>query len=343
MTTKAIPQGSSVLVTGAAGYIGAAVAQQLLKDGFLVKGATRSLEKAEPLKKRFDLEFGKDKFQLVKVEDFSQPGAYEEALKGVSGVVHVAGDVSFSPDHDKVVKQSEDGIISLLKSVSKFPSIKRVVVTSSRIAIFHPSKGANYKVDNNSYNDAIVKASKEAPADHPQKPVLAYAAGKTEAEKIAWKWVKEEKPSFVLNTVLPDIVTGEIVNPNSDGSTAGFINKIVTAGDTSMVMPFVAAPSYYVDVKDVARIHVAALVEPDVRNERLWALAYTFSLNEVLGILRTALPDNSKIPKDIEGLGEHTKIQVDDSRSIELLKRQGRSDWVGLKESLLEQISNIKA
>jgi len=32
---------------------------------------------------------------LVEVENFSKPGAYDEALKDVSGVVHVAGDVSF--------------------------------------------------------------------------------------------------------------------------------------------------------------------------------------------------------------------------------------------------------
>jgi len=342
MSTKAIPQGSLVFVTGTAGLIGAAVAQQLLKEGFKVRGATRSKAKAQPLQDRFDAEFGKDKFHFIEVEDFATPGAYDEALKGVSGVINVAGDVSFAADHDKVVKTNVDGIVGLLQAASKVPTIKRVVITSSRVAIFHPAKGDNYKVDNNSYNDVIVKLSQEAPADNPLKPLLAYASGKTEGEKAAWKWVKENKPSFVLNTVLPDYVIGEIINPGSAGSTAGYANKIVTDGDLAGIQQFVGPPSYYVDVKDVDRIHYAALVEPDVHNERLWAAATPFTLNEMLKIFREKFPNNSKIPpKDLEGYGEPTKIQVDISRSTELLKRQGRNGWVSLKDSLLEQSKGL--
>jgi len=339
MSTKAIPQNSTVLVTGVAGLIGAAVAQQLLKDGYQVRGATRSLSKVEPLKRKFDAEFGEGRFHLVHVEDFAKPGAYDEALNGVSGVIHVAGDMSFSTDIDKVVKSSVDGIHHLLNAVEKNPTIKRVVLTSSRIAIFNPNKGDNYTVDNNAYNERV-KAGYELPSDHPDKPLFGYAAGKTEAERAAWKWVQEKKPSFQLNTVLPDLVLGEIINPGSEGSTAGMVNKIVTSGDVSSAYPVVVAPSYFVDVKDTARIHVAALVEPDVQNERLWALAETFSLNEILGILRN-FPKNSKIPADLDGFGVPTKIKVDNSRSTELLKRQGRPGWVSLKDCLWEQVANL--
>jgi len=338
--SKAIPQNSTVFVTGAAGLIGAAVAHLLLKEGYIVRGATRSLQKVEPLKKKFDAEFGEGRFHLVVIEDFAKPGAYDEAVKDVSGVIHVAGDLSFSRDHDKVVEGTVTGILDLLRSASKIPSIKRVVLTSSRISVFDANKGDTYKVDNNAFNERFVKQSRESPADHPFKAVFAYAAGKTEGEKAAWKFVKDEKPSFQLNTVLPDLVIGEILNPNSDGSTSGMVNKIITSGDTSAVWPFAVVPSFYVDVKDTARIHLAALVEPDVQNERLWALAGTFTLNEILGILRT-FPNNSKIPKDIDECGIPTEIQVDNSRSTELLKRQGRSGWVSLKDSLSELSKSV--
>ena len=33
---------------------------------------------------------------------------------------------------------------------------------------------------------------------------VTYAASKTEAERTAWKWYEENKPGFVLNTVLPN-------------------------------------------------------------------------------------------------------------------------------------------
>jgi len=320
--------------------IGAAVSQVLLKAGYKVKGATRTVAKVEPLKKRFDAEFGAGSFQVVQVEDFSKPGAYDEVLKGVSGVIHVAGDVSFSSDHNQVIKNSIDGILSVLRSASKIPSIKRVVVTSSRIANFNPNKGDNYKVDNHAFNDAIVKAAHEAAADSPLKPLLGYAAGKTEGERAAWKFVKEEKPSFVLNTVLPDLVLGEIINTASEGSTAGLANKVFTEGNNSHIYPFAAVPSFYVDVKDTARIHLAALIEPDVQNERLWALAGTFTLNQILGIWREAFPNRS-LPADYEGLSVPTQIKVDTSRELELLKRQGRPGWVSLKDSVLEQVKGL--
>jgi len=253
----------------------------------------------------------------------------------------VAGDVSLSPDHDKVVNSSVDGVLHLFNSIAKFPAVKRVVMTSSRIAIFNPNPGDDYKVDNNLFNDKFVELSRDAPATHPAKAVLAYAAGKIEAEQAAWNWMKKEKRSFVLNTVLPDYVVGEIINPNSDGSTAGLLKKVATHSDTSGIRAFVAPQaSYYVDVRDVGRIHVAALLEPDVQNERLWALAGPFSLNEVLRILRKQLP-KKQIPADIEGLGENTKIKVDNSRSTELLKRQGR-DWLSLNDSIAELVADLK-
>lgn len=92
---SALQQGSLILVTGTAGYvtplstganvvrlIGAAVTQLLLKEGYKVRGATRSKAKVQPLQDKFDAEFGKGKFHFVEVADFAKAGAYEAALEG---------------------------------------------------------------------------------------------------------------------------------------------------------------------------------------------------------------------------------------------------------------------
>lgn len=34
---------------------------------------------------------------------------------------------------------------------------------------------------------------------------MTYAASKTEQEHTAWKWMEENKPPFVLNTILPNV------------------------------------------------------------------------------------------------------------------------------------------
>lgn len=41
------------------------------------------------------------------------------------------------------------------------------------------------------------------------KPFIIYSASKAEGERAAWNWVIENKPSFTLNTVLPNLVVGE--------------------------------------------------------------------------------------------------------------------------------------
>ena len=33
--------------------------------------------------------------------------------------------------------------------------------------------------------------------------MIVYRASKTEAERQAWKWVDENRPDYVLNTILP--------------------------------------------------------------------------------------------------------------------------------------------
>ena len=46
------------------------------------------------------------------------------------------------------------------------------------------------------YND-------DTPAD--QKPLMVYAASKTKGEQAAWNFVTEQRPDFILNTVLPNM------------------------------------------------------------------------------------------------------------------------------------------
>lgn len=55
------------------------------------------------------------------------------------------------------------------------------------------------------WNDAAVEAawSETTPAE--QKAYVVYATSKLEAERKAWKWVEDNKPEFVLNTILPNM------------------------------------------------------------------------------------------------------------------------------------------
>lgn len=54
-----------------------------------------------------------------------------------------------------------------------------------------------------SYDDTAVKLAWDDSTPANTKPLLVYAASKTEAERESWKWMQENKPGFVFNTILP--------------------------------------------------------------------------------------------------------------------------------------------
>jgi uncharacterized protein YbjT (DUF2867 family) len=81
------PPGSTVLVTGANAYIGSHVINILLGLGYRVRGTVRT---PRPwLNEYFDTCYGPGLFETVLVTEFRDPSAFDHALVGVSGVVHM--------------------------------------------------------------------------------------------------------------------------------------------------------------------------------------------------------------------------------------------------------------
>lgn len=83
----AIPKGSLVLVSGANGFIGSHVVDQLLQLGYNVRGTVRN-EKPW-LNKVFDDKYGKGRFETVVVPTIEKEGAFDHVLDDVSGFIHV--------------------------------------------------------------------------------------------------------------------------------------------------------------------------------------------------------------------------------------------------------------
>ncbi|KAL4892518.1 hypothetical protein BDV59DRAFT_180096 [Aspergillus ambiguus] len=83
---------SLVLVTGATGLIGFRVLVETLREGYSVRFVARSEEKAQKVLSRPVIQSLKaeDRLSHVLVPDVSVEGAYDEALQGVSYVLHVA-------------------------------------------------------------------------------------------------------------------------------------------------------------------------------------------------------------------------------------------------------------
>lgn len=55
------------------------------------------------------------------------------------------------------------------------------------------------------WNDAAIQVAWDESIPRQGKGYIVYGASKTESERAAFKWVRENDTPFVLNTVLPGI------------------------------------------------------------------------------------------------------------------------------------------
>ncbi|KAA8499495.1 putative oxidoreductase [Porphyridium purpureum] len=235
-----------VLLTGASGFIALEILYQLQELGqYQVRGTVRDAsneKKCKPVREVFP----NPRYPLELVEaDLSSDKGWEEAVKGVTYILHTASPFVMRVKHeDDLIVPAREGTLRVLRAAAKEPSVKRVILTSScaSIGYGHP----DHK------NERIYGPDDwSVPAN-----VDAYTKSKTLAEKAAWDFVKDNKDhQFELCTINPALVVGEF--RGSAGTSLNMMRDIVTGA-----LPFVAPIGIgMVDVKDVGAAHILAMTK----------------------------------------------------------------------------------
>ncbi|KAI1817709.1 putative aldehyde reductase 2 [Poronia punctata] len=338
LPTTTIHRGSWVLVTGANGFLASHVVFEFLSRGFRVRGTVRDVEQSSwLLEGRFKTYAETGYLDLVSVPDLGADGAYDAAVKGVAAILHIAYISRIVPDPNDVITPSVAGVQSIMNSAMREDSVKEVVFTSSAIAACPLSQEAdNGTVGRHSWNDAVLKVAWAPPPYGLSHAMANYPASKVAAEKEVWKQVEEQNPRFTVNVVAPAGLTGEPLNKKHIDGQANWVVHAFRGNKTVMD----ALPStFYADVKDVALIHVAAILDPKVKNARLQSWGHSAHWNEFLAILRELRPQKKFI--DDYPNPYHLKVAVDQSDSLALLSKwAGRDGWTSLKESIAANINN---
>lgn len=109
-----------------------AVALAVARAGFPLRGTSRSKVRAAA----WSAKYPDVAIEWVTIEDHQKPGAYDEAVRGCSAVVHVAG--PFTRKHTKgedIMIPQTRGVQNILDACAQETGVKRLVYTSSVAAV----------------------------------------------------------------------------------------------------------------------------------------------------------------------------------------------------------------
>ncbi|KAL7922549.1 hypothetical protein ACQKWADRAFT_326761 [Trichoderma austrokoningii] len=248
--------GDLVLLTGGTGMIGFKTLVEVLKAGYKVRAAVRNQAGFDRITSLKPLAPYVSNLESVLVPDITVPGAYDEAVKGVKYVVHVASPLPQPVDTEElyqseVIEPAIRGTVSILEAANKVTGIERVIITASILSV------ASYEsLTNGTKNDETTRAVNTAAPYG--SPLNAYQVSKALAFAATHKFVAEKKPAFSVVNILPVFVVGRddtVTDPANIGKGSnGFLMDPLLG--IAPLYPMVGA---VVDVDDVARMHLLSL------------------------------------------------------------------------------------
>lgn len=266
------------LVTGGSGYIGGFIIRQLIEQGWTINTTIRSL--AREAEVRVALAVPADKLRFFAADLLNDAG-WADAVAGCSHVVHVASPLpSGAVKHeDDLIVPAREGALRALR-FAKAAGVKRVVMTSSVAAIAY---GHGKKIG--TYPESVW-----TDVNGPQ--VHAYAKSKTLAERAARDWMASEGAGMEYVSVNPAAVLGPVLSADFSSSVQ-IITRLLSGSLPGL-------PNFgfgVVDVRDVADLHVRALIADGIDGERFIASGPFMMMKEVAAILRDRMGSEArKVP-----------------------------------------------
>ncbi|KAF2285086.1 hypothetical protein GH714_037809 [Hevea brasiliensis] len=174
-----------VCVTGGTGFVASWLIMRLLQHGYFVHTTIRPDPGAS------------EKLQIFQA-DLRFPESFEAAIKGCTGVFHVATPVDFEnkEPQEVIIKRTIDGTLGILKACLNSKTVRRVVYTSSVSAVWFSEKDKIVDtVDESFWSDVDYMKSINYFTFGP------YMISKTFTEKIALEFAEEHGLDLV--TIIP--------------------------------------------------------------------------------------------------------------------------------------------
>ncbi|MBC7497241.1 MAG: NAD-dependent epimerase/dehydratase family protein [Sphingomonadaceae bacterium] len=216
----------TILVTGAAGFVGAAVARALVVDGHRVRALVRASSPRDNL-------LGLD--AAIVTADLMDAAAVAAACVGADAVMHVAADYRlWARDPEDIVRNNVAQTTNVMRGALA-AGAGRIVYTSSVATLGFTRSPAD-----------------ETDPLTPLGAIGAYKRSKVVAERLVEAMIREGLPAVI---VMPSTPIGpRDVRPTPTG-------RIIVEAATGKIPAFVDTGLNLVHVDDVARGHVLALAQ----------------------------------------------------------------------------------
>ncbi|MBV9995417.1 MAG: NAD-dependent epimerase/dehydratase family protein [Caulobacteraceae bacterium] len=219
--------GDPILVTGASGFVGAAVVRAALTRGAKARVLVR------PTSPRRNLE-GLDCETVI--GDITDPEAMAQAMGGMRYVFHVAADYRLWSRDPSELKRANVGGTEVVMKAALAAGVERIVYTSS-VATLRAA-------------DAATVVDERQPLEEAEA-VGAYKQSKVAAERLVERMVADEGlPAVIVNPSTP--IGPRDVKPTPTG-------RILVEAAMGRMPAFVDTGLNLVHVDDVAQGHLAAL------------------------------------------------------------------------------------
>jgi dihydroflavonol-4-reductase len=269
----------TVLVSGGSGFLGGWCVAELLGRGYEVRTTVRDLAREPEVRAAVGSQVDPGEGLSVLAADLTRDDGWAAAVTGCDYVLHVAS--PFPPvqpkDPDELIVPAREGTLRVLRAALE-AGAKRVVVTSSVAAIAGGTRGSG----------PLTEADW---TDLDFAGLSPYVRSKTIAERAAWELVDERGERERLATINPGAILGPLLSRDASFSLQ-VIERLLKG------MPGVPRIGFsFVDVRDVAKLHVEAMLSPAAGGERFIAVAEFLWMAEVAAVLRRELgPDARKVP-----------------------------------------------